>query len=578
MAFDFRNNQNNAPGSMPPPNGAGNNGMGGHGNNGMPNAITPKQAQQDASGVTEMLINYNKKFATSSPAKYRDKEIFSVISHLMMNQKSCSLLIGAPGTGKTKLVEEIARLIATQSPYTNTLNDYTVYELPLSCLMAGTSYRGQLEEKVKNIIEFCQSNKVILFIDEIHQLIGSGNNENGIAQMLKPAMARGEIKVIGATTLQEAKSLMNDPAFNRRFNTTTVCELSTEQTKEIIETVYMPKFSSFYGIGFGKNVAETVVKSAEKSKTIKCHRPDNAITLLDQVCANTLLQRNFNIATCTDENMRTTMQSTPVVVTMTHIESYNKDQNFTIPVNFDCIKDEFFYRDHIIDKLYNTISDYVKINNIFPDKKPFIIDITGDACSGRTSVALNVAKLIDEQPIYIDLSDYTDKTSLARIIGAPAGYVGYDSKKEMPFDIVESNPRKIIVLDNIDKAHHTVQEFFKSSIDTGLIKYADNKVVDITRTIIFKISMKAGNGANVGFTKAPKKESVTSISIDKLTNTELLSGTELVTRKMISELKAGHTKYNNIPEMVDMTDEDKNSIVTADDMQKVARRLVLSVI
>ena len=571
MAFDFRNNQNNAPGSMPPPGGSNN-------NPGVPGAITPLQAQKDASGITDMLVNYNNKFAKSSPAKYRDKEIFTIISHLMMNQKSCSLLIGAPGTGKTKLVEEIARLIATQSPYTNTLNDYTIYELPLSSLVAGTSYRGQLEEKVKNILDYCKNNKVILFIDEIHQLVSSKKDDNGIAQMLKPAMARGEIKVIGATTLQEAKDLMNDPAFNRRFNKVTICELSTEQTQDIIETVYMPRFSSFYGIGFGKNVAETVVKVAEKSKTITCHRPDNAITLLDQVCANTLLRRNFNISTCTDEDMRAAMESTPVVVSISHIENYNKDQNFIIPDNFDSIKSEFYYRDNAIDKLHNTLLDYVKINTIFPDTKPFVIDVMGDSCSGKTTLVKEISKLIDEQPIYIDLSDYTDRTSLTRIIGAPAGYVGYDSKKEMPFDIVESNPRKIIILDNIDNAHHTVQEFFKSSIDTGLIKYADNKVVDISKTIIFKIGTKVSNSCKLGFTSNSKKESITNIVIDKLTNTELISGTELMAETMIRELKTTHTKYDHLPDNIELSDEDKNSLVTANDMQMVSRRIVLSLI
>lgn len=574
MPFDFRNNQNNAPGSMPPPGGFNNN----NNNAGIPGAVSAAQAQKDASGIEDMLINYNQKFAKGTPAKYRDKEIFTVISHLMMNQKSCSLLIGAPGTGKTKLVEEIARLIATKSPYTNTLNDHTVFELPLSSLVAGTSYRGQLEEKVKNILEYCKNNKVILFIDEIHQLVSSKKDDNGIAQMLKPAMARGEIKVIGATTLQEAKDLMNDPAFNRRFNKTTICELSTEQTQDIIETVYMPKFSSFYGIGFGNNIAETVVKIAEKSKTITCHRPDNAITLLDQVCANTLLRRNFNISTCTDENMRATMEATPVVVSISHIENYNKDQNFNIPADFNEIKSKIFYRENVIDKLHDTLKDYVKINTIFPDTKPFVVNVMGDTCSGKTTLVNEVAKLIDEQPIYLDLSDYTNETSLARIIGAPAGYVGHDSKKEMPFDIVESNPRKIIILDNIDMSHRTVQEFFKSAIDTGIVKYADNKTVDISKTIIFNITTKVSNSCKLGFTSSPKKESITSISIDKLTNTELISGAKLMAENMIYELKSTHTKYNHLPDNIDLSEDDRNSLVTADDMQMVSRRIVLALI
>lgn len=559
MSLNFTHNQNNQQGSMPPP----------------PGAATPQQAAQQADPVQELLINYNKKFAKGTQAKYRDKEIFSVVSQLMMSQKSCSLLVGAPGTGKTKIVEEIARLIASQSPYTTALNEYTVYELPLTNLMAGTSYRGQLEEKVKEVIAYCEKEKVIVFIDEIHQLVGTNSAYDGIAQMLKPAMARGSIKIIGATTTQESKNLLDDPAFNRRFNKVQVCELSIEQTRDIIETVYFPKMASFYGIGFANGLSKVLVDAAERSKTITCHRPDNAITLLDQVCANTVLQRNYNIATCTDESLRDTMKATPLLINQKHVEDFGKEIGFVLPDNFDAVKSTLFFRDGAIDKLYAVISDYVKMSLLFPDKKPFAVDIKGDPKSGRTTLATEAAKLIDEQPVYLDLSDYSDAPSLNRIIGSPAGYVGSDSKKEMPFDIIESNPRKVIVLDNFDKCHSVVQDFFRSALDTAVIKYADNRMIDISKCIVLKTSTSAGGAKSIGFMDAAPKQAASEITLGVLSGNEMIQATERLIADMLATLKSGHSRYASLPDKIELTEEKKNTLVKPSDMMPVARGVIL---
>lgn len=559
MPYSFTGNQNSATGSMPPPN-----------------AVTPQQAQKDASAVESLLINYNKKFEKGSPAKYRDKEIFSVISQLMMSQKSCSLLVGAPGTGKTKIVEEIARLIANKSPYTTTLNDYVLYELPLTNLMSGTSFRGQLEEKVKEVLDYCEAEKVILFIDEIHQLVGTNSAYDSISQMLKPAMARGSIKIIGATTTQESKNLLDDPAFNRRFNKVQVCELSIEQTRDIIETVYLPKMQKFYSIGFANNIAKIITDTAERSKTITCHRPDNAITLLDQLCANTVLQRNYNIATCTDDALKQTMQSTALIINQKHVEDFNRDTTFNLPDNFDSIKNIIKYRDDAIDKMYNIIADYCKINALFPDKKPFVVEIKGDAKSGKTTLATEAAYLIDEQPVYLDLSDYTDAPSLNRIIGSPAGFVGFDSKKEMPFDIIESTPRKIIILDNYDKAHQVVQDFFRSALDTAIIKYADNRLIDISKCIVIKTSEQMNKTRSIGFAESKSKQSASEITLNILSANEMIKATEEKITEMIAEIKNGHSKYATLPDSVELTDDEKNTIVTPADIITVSRNIILS--
>lgn len=557
--FNFTGNQSGQQGAIPP-------------------AATPQQAADDAAGLKAMLVDYNKRFMTAAPAKYRDKEVFQVISQLTMLQKSCSLLVGAPGVGKTKIAEEVARLIATGSPYASALAGYTVYELPLSNLMAGTQFRGQLEERVQALVEWLEKEKVILFIDEIHQLMTPHSGYEGVSQALKPAMARGSIKMIGATTLQESKTLLEDPAFNRRFNRVQVCELSIEQTRDIIETVYLPKMSSHYGCGFAPNLAEKVVQAAERSKTITCHRPDNAITLLDQVCASTVLQRSYNIATCADENLRKHMASAVVTVNAAHVENWGKDQTFTVPADFDLVKDKILFRDAVIDALHKSVSDYVRFDAIFPSGKPFRLALKGQPKSGRTTILKECARLVDEDPVYLDLADYSDAPSLNRIIGSPLGYVGSDSKQEMPFDIIESSPRKIIILDNMDKCHPVVRDFFESALGTGLIKYADNRTIDISKCIVLCSSEMKGRARRIGFVEARDPASSSEIEVEALDRDEIAAGAARMVKDMVAVLKAEHQRYASIPDDPGIPDAEKDTLAGPEDMAPCARRAILALI
>lgn len=562
MPLNFTSNQNGQQGATPP----------------IPPAATPKQAQDDASGLKSMLVDYNKRFQTAAPAKYRDREVFQVISQLMMSQKSCSLLVGAPGVGKTKIAEEVARLIATGSPYAASLAGYTVYELPLSNLMAGTQFRGQLEERVQALVGWLEKEKVILFIDEIHQLMNGHSGYEGVSQALKPAMARGSIKMIGATTLQESKTLLEDPAFNRRFNRVQVCELSIEQTRDIIETVYLPKMSSHYSCGFANGLAEKVVQAAERSKTITSHRPDNAITLLDQVCASTVLQRNYNIATCQDPNLKQHMQGAAIVINAGHVDNWGKEQTFTVPSDFSPVKDKIFFRNEAVDALHKAVSDYVQFDAIFPSGKPFRLCLKGQPKSGRTTLLTESAGLVDEDPVYLDLADYSDAPSLNRIIGSPLGYVGSDSKQEMPFDIIESSPRKIIILDNLDKCHPVVRDFFESAMGTGLIKYADNRTVDISKCIVLCSEEVKGRARKIGFVESKDPVSSTEIEIAALDHDEMTAGAARMVRDMVAVLKAEHQRYASLPDDPGIPDDEKASLAGPEDMAPAARRAVLAMI
>ena len=243
-----------------------------------------------------VLINYNDKFKKAPVAMFRDSLVAQTMSVLIGKNKPNALLIGMAGTGKTKIVEDVARRIANNDPSLPLeLSGSTIYELPLSSLVAGAGIVGELEERLEAILEFCidPKNNAILFIDEIHQLAKTTDTTyTKIAQVLKPALARGDLRTIGATTSQEAKTLMGDPAFNRRFSRIIVDELSREQTVKILEMSVLG-FVKHYSnkIYIDTTILEEVAIIADSYGNAGNHRPDNAITLLDRACGNAVVER-----------------------------------------------------------------------------------------------------------------------------------------------------------------------------------------------------------------------------------------------------------------------------------------------
>lgn len=246
--------------------------------------------QEDYIPPPEFLINYNAKFKGSQPILFRNEIIRQTLSCLILKNKANVLLIGPAGVGKTKIAEEIACMLAENIPLIPPqLKGYTIWELPLSSLIAGSNFVGDVEKKANQVLKFAtdKNNKAILYIDEIHVLLSGDRSYGTIAQMLKPALARGNIRVIGATTLQEANNFMRDPAFNRRFNRIIVDELSKEQTKIILSEMNA-EFTAHYNgmITLGRKAIETAIEAADEYKIAGSHRPDNAITLLDRTMAD----------------------------------------------------------------------------------------------------------------------------------------------------------------------------------------------------------------------------------------------------------------------------------------------------
>ena len=471
---------------------------------------------QDDNDVSEYIINYNEKFKLAGNTLFRDEIVQQTLSVLIGKNKPNALLVGAAGVGKTKIVEDLAYRLENNDPLIpDVIKGYTIYELPLSNIVAGSSFVGQVEEKANAIIDFMTDpkNKAILFIDEIHMLMGEsgGQTYEKIAQILKPALARGDMKVIGATTLQEATTLYSDPAFNRRFTRLIVDELSRTQTIEILKQV-KPSFFKHYKnrINIPDSILETVAIIADEYTTAGSHRPDNALTLLDRSIGDAIINRKMmEIKAANDPVLLQAIQSVPLIpITEKQIKTTAMKLMTGNNKKDDLNEDELKASLSVIkgqDDILEQLVDMIKRNdlNLFPKKTPLTLLFAGASGVGKTEVTKIIAKeLTGVNPITLNMTEYHSPASINRIIGSPAGYVGSDSNAELPFDQLESNPYQVILLDEFEKCDPSVQRLFMSAFDEGFIKTNKGKIVDFSKSIIIATTNAAAvesNKQSLGF-------------------------------------------------------------------------------
>lgn len=511
-------------------------------NNNQNPPINPTQANAAANTanlaknlVPPELIDYNAKFKTATPVSFRESIINEVYAILLADKKPNALLVGPAGVGKTAIVQEIARQLANNDPIIpDSLKDMHIYELPLSSLVAGGSLVGQIEERTKNILEFAMKakNHAILFIDEIHQLEGSDTTYSKVAQILKPALARGDLHVIGATTTQESRDLMRDPAFNRRFSNITVDELTKEQEIIILQNA-LPRLLKHYNyaVDIQDNLLQNIVDISDNILRPKTHRPDSGLTLLD---------RAFGEAIVNKKQQLIKMQNNPAVLQVlkndpkAHVNLNNLNKIAQKIVTGSSIKPNVtkaelttnlspvLGQDSAIKEITNSI--LIHQLGIFDNNKPFSFLLMGPSGVGKTMVSNIISETFTKtKPITLNLTEYNSSASINRIIGSPAGYVGSDSHQELPFDSLESNPYQVILLDEFEKADPAVQRLFMRVLDEGKLQLANNHVIDFSKTIIFATTNASHTRTSmntIGFEGSNAKPS------DKLKNdfdTELLN-------------------------------------------------------
>lgn len=519
----------------------GNNGNG-NGNAGLPpTGFSIQPPQKPDLDATEFLVDYNTRFAAAGNAMFREQLVRQTMAVLIGKNKPNALLVGQAGVGKTKIVEDIAYRLATKDPSVpDKLQGCQVWELPLSNIVAGSSFVGQVEEKLQSVIDFAcdPKNRVILFIDEIHQLVGDSQVYGKIAQILKPALARGDIKVIGATTLQESSQLMDDPALNRRFSRLIVDELTQEQTVEVLRCA-MPGFLSHYGnkVTVANDILPLVVAIADQYAAAGNHRPDTALTLFDRACGDAIVARKAKeIALANDPALLSALKASPLVPitekqirsTAMHLMTGNATHE-SLDVNalrehLSRIKGQDDILADVIDKLRRADS------NLFPRKRPLTFLFAGASGVGKTEVTKIIAEeMTGVAPITLNMAEYHSPASINRIIGAPAGYVGSDSHAELPFDVLESNPYQVILLDEFEKADRSVQRLFMNAFDEGTIKTSKGRTVDFSKAIIIattNASHSTGASHSLGFVSSTSGKDSARQTVDSLSgwfDTELLN-------------------------------------------------------
>ena len=477
----------------------------------------------------------------------RDVETERVIQILNRRQKNNPCLIGEPGVGKTAIAEGLAqRIAAGEVPYK--LRDKEVFLLDLTALVAGTQFRGQFESRMKSLIgEIKECGNIILVIDEVHNLVGAGDAEGSMnaANILKPALSRGEIQVIGATTFNEyRKHIEKDAALERRFQPVSVAEPTIAEASQIMQGI-AKAYAEFHGVEISPEIAHQCVVLSERYITDR-FLPDKAIDLLDEACSDVNLQckeisqlaelrkerddyelelRMLNeqpdtpnyerLATIRSKLMQLAlkiedMEALPKpAVTMDNlariIELWTKIPASKIKAQeYQQIKGlSDRLKEHIVgqDEAVDAVAKAIRRNRvgISPKKRPVSFIFVGPTGVGKTELVKQLANdMFDsvDALIRLDMSEYMEKHTVSKLIGSPPGYVGYDEAGQLT-EKIRRKPYSVVLFDEIEKAHPDVLNVLLQVLDDGRITDAQGRVVNFENTIIVMTS-NAGSEGRVG--------------------------------------------------------------------------------
>ncbi len=433
------------------------------------------------------LVNLNKKVKQEEHLVIgRQKELEKLCMILSKKEKNNALIIGEAGVGKSALVEKLASLI-NQKKVNDNLKKKIIYELSLSSIVAGTKYRGEFEEKLRKIIDKVKEmDNVIIFIDEIHNLIGAGGAEGAIdaANILKPYLARKDLTIIGATTTEEYfQHFEKDQAMNRRFSVIALKENTKEETLEILQKT-KSLYERFHQITIDNQVLEYLVENVDvyiKNRTF----PDKAIDILDLACVKARFKQQHII--------------TKKIVKEV-IEEYT---SIKISDHYDYEKIATKLNQQIIGQ-NKAISQIINQLRLIKDaKQPKVMLFVGSSGVGKSETAKVLAKLLSRQLLRLDMSEYRDSTSVQKILGAPPGYVGYDKPSPL-LGQLQTYPKSIILLDEIDKAGNDVLNLFLQVFDEGYLEDSHKRKVYFNNTIIIMTS-NYGIKNGLGFVKSNHK-------------------------------------------------------------------------
>ena len=489
----------------------------------------------------------------------REQEIERVVQILNRRQKNNPCLIGEPGVGKTAIAEGLAqRIVAGDVPFK--LRDKEVYLLDLTALVAGTQFRGQFESRMKGLIEeIRKAGNVILVIDEVHNIVGAGDAEGSMnaANILKPALSRGEIQVIGATTFNEyRKHIEKDTALERRFQPVTVNEPNIEDTLKILQGI-AHYYEQFHGVSIPQGVLRQAVLLSERYITDR-YLPDKAIDLIDEACSDLNLhdadinrrmelERDLQNVTFERETLMSAQPPEGQEFTEKELDDRYariaelRSQELRIGNELDAlrakgtpqltmeniarviemwtkipaskIKEEEFkrlaeleqrLRAHVVgqDEAIAAVSAAIRRNRvgISPKHKPVSFIFVGPTGVGKTELVKQLADDLFNAPeslIRLDMSEFMEKHSVSRIVGSPPGYVGYDEAGQLT-EKIRRKPYSVVLFDEIEKAHPDVLNVLLQILDDGQITDAHGRRVNFENTVIVMTSNAGSDSKSAG--------------------------------------------------------------------------------
>ena len=557
--------------------------------------------------IEELGINLNEKVMSNltDPVIDREKEIERILEILCRRTKNNPILIGNAGVGKTAIVEELAKRIVTNE-VPDYLKNKKIISLDMATTVAGTKYRGEFEERMRKILNEIETNDdIILFIDEIHTLVGAGGAEGAIdaSNILKPALARGHLRCIGATTVEEYKKFIEkDKALERRFQKVNIEEPSYEKTLEIL-TKLKPIYEKFHNVILQPELLDEIVKLSAKYIYDRSE-PDKSIDIMDEACSKvsikeTKIDREITSLELEIDKLAKLKNSYIIENNIDKAYTYRKKE-IVLQEKLDNLLLNSIRRNKIVSiedvanvihtktqiPVYEILKDDVKVvkniekqlrDNIVGQDEAIknLIDITkrikfgyksenkcssflfvGPSGTGKTALSKIYADFLvgGKNLIRLDMSEYADATSVNKILGSAPGYLGYDDNKNI-LEEIKNKPYSVILLDEIEKAHPQVINLFYQILDDGLIKDSKGNMIKFNNNIIIMTSNIGYEKNNVGFNNKTESTILTELKnelslsfVNRIDNIILFNhlteeNIRVIIKNKINNLKK---KYSNV--------------------------------